>query len=747
MRRLLRPATVGYRDRMGISAQVGQARAEDRSEVGQLAEEQAALRRVATLVAQGASSAEVFAAVAQEVAQVLHLPNAAVSRYDGEGATMTVMAVSDDRPHAFQPGTCWPLDGPSVSAEVLRTGRPARVEDYTDVPSSLAATAREAGLNRIAGAPIVVDGKVWGVITTSSPHAPLAENVEDRLAEFTDLVATAIARSQARDELTRLVEEHAALRRVATLVARDVPSAEVFAAVSAEVAQLVGAEAAALTRYEPDGKVIVLGGWTDTGFYEHVGQRFALEGTVSGLIFETRRPGRIESYADEPGSAAAAAREMDWRSSVGAPITVEDRLWGVLAVVSTTDRPLPLDTERRLAEFTELVATAIANSQAREELTRLAEEQAALGRVATLVARGAPPADVFEAVSVEVGRLIPADASGLSRYEPDGTVTPVGGWTRAGGYQIHIGERFTLVGRTAARLVFETHRPARIDGYDGLPGRAAAAARKAGWRSTVGVPVVVDGRLWGVVGVASATEQALPVGTEGRLAKFTDLLATAIANAGARAELDASRARIVATADATRRRIERDLHDGAQQQLVSLALEIRAAQASAPPELGTLQVEMSHVVERVTGVGDELREIALGLHPAILAEGGLGPALKTLAHRSPIPVELDVRAEGRLPEPVEVAAYYVVSEALTNAAKYARASVVRVGVEERDRTLCVVVRDDGVGGADPVRGSGLLGLKDRAEAIGGTISLESPDGAGTSLVVELPLEAGRDSAP
>jgi signal transduction histidine kinase len=566
------PAMMGYRDAMGTSGQLEQPRAKDRGELARLAEEQAALRRVATLVARGASSADVFAAVAQEVAQVMHLPNAAVCRYDDEGATMTILATWDDRPHNFQPGTRWPLDGPSMSAEVLRTGRPARVEDYTDLPGSLAAGAREAGFNRTAGAPIIVDGRVWGLISTSSSESPLPDRVEDRLAEFTELVATAIANSQAQEELTRLADEQAALRRVATLVAEGAPPAEVFEAVSVEVAQLVPADGAALTRYETDGTVTALGGWTSTGGYMYVGTRFALEGTVSGLVFESGQPERIDSYADAPGAAPDAAREMGWRSSVGVPITVEGRLWGVLAAVSISDQPLPPDTEQRLAEFTELLATAIANAESR-------------------------------------------------------------------------------------------------------------------------------------------------------------------------AELAASRARIVATADATRRRIERDLHDGAQQQLVSLALELRAAQAAVPPELGELRAELSRVVDGLTSALDGLREIALGIHPAILAEGGLGPALKTLARRSPIPVELDVHAEARLPEPVEVAAYYVVAEALTNAAKYARASVVHVAVEAPERILRVAVRDDGVGGADPARGSGLLGLKDRAEAIGGTISLQSPHGKGTTLIAELPLDA------
>jgi signal transduction histidine kinase len=241
--------------------------------------------------------------------------------------------------------------------------------------------------------------------------------------------------------------------------------------------------------------------------------------------------------------------------------------------------------------------------------------------------------------------------------------------------------------------------------------------------------------------VGSRETEPLPADFEGRLAKFTELLATAIANAEGRAELDASRARIVATADATRRRIERDLHDGAQQQLVSLALELRAAQASVPKEMSQHQDELSHIAEGLTTALDGLREIALGLHPAILAEGGLGPALKTLAHRSPIPVELEVRTVGRLPESIEVAAYYVVSETLTNAAKHSRASRVQVEVEVRDRALCIAVGDDGVGGADATRGSGLLGLKDRAEAIGGTISLESRQGVGTSLIAELPLDS------
>jgi signal transduction histidine kinase/uncharacterized protein YoaH (UPF0181 family) len=703
-----------------------------------LAEEQAALRRVATLVARGAPSSEVFDAVATEVAQVLHVPNAAVCRYDDGGTVMTVVAVFGSHPDSFLPGSSFPLDGPSVVREILRTGRPQRVEDYAGLPGTLAAEAREGGFNRVAGAPIIVDGRVWGVIATSSQEAPLPEGLEERLGEFTGLVATAIANSETHDELTRLAEEQAALRRVATLVAAGAPPVEVFEAVSAEVAALLPADASALTRYEEDGAVTALSGWTTEGGYRYVGRRYQTQGTVSGLIFETARPGRVEYHAEAQGDAAEAAHEMGWRSSVGAPITVDGRLWGTLAVISKSERPLPPDTERRLAEFTELVATAIANSEAHEELARLLDEQAALRRVATLAARGAPPGDVFEAVSAEVAPLVGGDAAGVTRYEADGTFTALGGWARNGDYPV-TGRRFPLQGSVSG-LVLETRRPSRIDDFEGRPGEAAAAILEIGWRSAMGAPIWVEGRLWGVLVVYSNNEEPLPPETERRLGEFTQIVATAIANADSRAELDASRARIVATADATRRRIERDLHDGAQQQLVSLALEVRAAQANAPEEMSKHREDLSHIAEGLTIVLDGLREIALGIHPAILAEGGLGPAVKTLAHRSPIPVELDVREDGRLAESVEVAAYYVVSEALTNAAKHSGASKVEVEVEVGEHTLRVTVRDDGVGGAEPARGSGLLGLRDRVDAIGGTLTLESGRTLGTSLIVELPLE-------
>src|SRR3954451_17999497 len=232
---------------------------------------------------------------------------------------------------------------------------------------------------------LVLTAPIMGYLDTMGTSARLAEpHAKDRVAPG------------------QVAEEQAALRRVATLVAAGAPPAEVFDAVTAEVAALIPADGSALTRYEADGTFTPLSGWAIGRGHKYVGRRYERAGTVSGLIFETGRPGRVDNYAEAPGEALKAARELAWHSSVGAPITVECRLWGALVVVSKSEQPLPPETERRLAEFTELVATAIANSQAHDELARLAEEQAALRRVATLVAAGAPPEDVFEAVSAEV---------------------------------------------------------------------------------------------------------------------------------------------------------------------------------------------------------------------------------------------------------------------------------------------------------------------------------------------------------
>jgi signal transduction histidine kinase len=550
-----------------------------------------------------------------------------------------------------------------------------------------------------------------------------------------------MAASPGRSRDHRIADEHAALRRVAVLVARAATPGEVFAAVTEEAGRLLGAGHAAMSRYDPDGAVRVVAAWSGTGAAVPAGTRVSVGGrNVHTLVFQTGRAARLDDYAGGSGAAADVAREFGFRAAVGAPISVDGRLWGVMAVASTHEQPLPADTEARLAGFTELAATAIANAQARVELHGFAEEQAALRRVATLVARAAPPEDVFAAVAAEAGRLLKVEFALVSRYDADGLATFVGGRnTTDPGRPLPLGLRVKLEGRNMHTLVFQTGRPARIDDYDTASGDWADVARDWAYRSSVGVPISVAGRLWGVMIVGSGREP-LPAGTEDRLVGFTELAAAAIANAEAQAALTASRARIVAAADASRRRIERDLHDGAQQRLVSLALQLRAAQADVPPGAGELAQRLEGAVMEVTGVLEELREIARGLHPAVLSESGLRPALRVLARRSAVPVRVDVQVAGRLPEPVETAAYYAVSEALTNTAKYAHASAAEVEVAAGDGVLRVCVRDDGSGGADFGHGSGLVGLKDRIEALGGRIWLHSPPGEGTVVQIALPLD-------
>ena len=289
-----------------------------------------------------------------------------------------------------------------------------------------------------------------------------------------------------------------------------------------------------------------------------------------------------------------------------------------------SDERFPADAEARLADFTELVGTAIANAEARVELRAYADEQAALRRVATLVAGGAPPKDVFAAVAAEAGLLLGADFTGMSRYDVDGTATPVGAWTRTGAPADVAGSAPPkLGGRNVATLVFVTGKPARIDDYHDTSGTFAAASSGWGFRSAVGVPITVEGRLWGVMAVGSTCKDALPGDTEARLAGFTELVGTAIANAEAQAALAASRARIVAAADEARRRIERDLHDGAQQRLVTLVLRLREAHAAAPAGAGELVKLLDGVAGGLEAALEELREIARGIHPAVLADGGL----------------------------------------------------------------------------------------------------------------------------
>jgi signal transduction histidine kinase len=536
-------------------------------------------------------------------------------------------------------------------------------------------------------------------------------------------------------DLSALAAEQAALRRVATMVARGAGPEEVFAAITEEVGRMLPVDFADMSRCEPDGTVTFVAAWGATAPVFPVGSRWNLDGkNLCSLVVRTGRPARIESYADASGPIDVAVREGGVRSAVGTPIIVDGRLWGVMAAGSRREEPMAADTEARLTQFTELLATAVANAESRAGLARLAEEQAALRRVATLVARGTRPEEVFAAVTNEVGRLLSVDLANMCRYESDGTLI----FVASAGERIPVGSRWPLAGqKNLATLVFETGRSARIDDYADATGSLADDIREQGIRSAVATPIVVEGRLWGLMAAGSSRALPLPPDTETRLASFTELVATAISNSEARTALAASRARIVAATDEERRRVVRDLHDGAQQRLVHTILTLKLAQSALQNDEDAAPALVSEALDNAARAHVELRELAHGILPSVLTRGGLRAGVEELASRMPVPVEIDVSL-GRLPAAVEATAYFVFAEALTNVAKHARAEHAEVTARIEDGTLAVQVRDDGVGGARP-DGSGLVGLADRLAALDSELRVDSPTGGGTLVAAAIPL--------
>jgi GAF domain-containing protein len=703
-----------------------------------LAEEQAALRRVATLVARGAPEEEMFAAVTEEVGQLLAVQFAIMGRYEADG-TVTCVASLGASAARFPVGSRSKLAGKNLVTIVLETGRPARVDHFAHASGPIGVVGRQSGFHSAVGTPILVEGRPWGVMTvgTTLLEPPLPAGTETRLERFTELLATAVANAESRARLARLAEEQAALRRVATLVAAGAPPEEVFAAVVEEVGQLLPVDSANLCRYEPDRTQTLVATWGRPGKRFPEGSRWPLGGKNLGtIVFETSRPARIDDYSDADGPVSLAARETDLRSAVGTPIIVESRVWGMIGVGSSRMQLLPPDTEARLASFTELVATAIGNAESRGELARLAEQQAALRRVATLVARGTPPEEVFAAVVDEVGQLLPVDVACMGRYESDDSVSFVAAW---GDGPFPVGSRQRLGGKNLGTVVYETGRSARIDGYaDSTSGRLGVGVRKTGIRSSVATPIMVEGHLWGVVVAGSFLEQPLPPDSEARLADFTELVATAIANAESRGALAASRARIVSAADESRRRIERDLHDGAQQRLVQAVIMLKLAQRASSDGDGSVRELVAEALRHAEAANAELRELAHGILPAALIRGGLRAGVEALVSRVSLPVSVDVLV-GRLPAGVEATAYFVVSEALTNVVKHAGAGGAGVMARVEDEQLRVEVSDDGVGGARGDHGTGLGGLEDRVSALDGRLVLESPPGGGTRVCALLPV--------
>jgi GAF domain-containing protein len=536
-----------------------------------------------------------------------------------------------------------------------------------------------------------------------------------------------------------IAREQAALRRVAMLVARAAGTGEIFAAVAEEVARSLEIPLISVVRLDPSGTATQVGVWGPENPFM-AGLSWRLDGTgVAAMVAATGRPARVDDYDAVPGEIASTlAQAANIRSGAGVPIVVDGRLWGVMMAMSTESSPLVDDVEERLASFTELVSTAIANAQAREDLHRLVDEQSALRRVATLVATAAPAQEVFDAVCVETGRLIGASSVNLAHFTPDGANATVAGWS-VRGVHVPTGTRLPLDGDSINALVRRTEAPGRFDTYDGVPGELAARLRRLGIRSEVGAPVVVAGQVWGALIAGTDSPEPLPPGTEQRVASFAELVGMAVANATDHDELVSSRARIVAAGDAARRRLVRDLHDGAQQRLVTVVLDLELANQERDKNPAAARRLLDDALANARdGIG-ELRELAAGVHPSILTNRGLQAACESLADRCPVPVALSA-ADTRYPPLVEAAAYFVVAEALTNIGKHSHASAAEVRFDMHDSFLVVEVTDDGAGGAT-FDGSGLVGLRDRVEALGGTLSLSSPPGRGTNLRAMLRIDA------
>jgi len=703
--------------------------------------ERKALLRLGAL-AGSAPIQELFDAMAEELGRIVDIETgeafqdmAGVSRFDPDGL-MTFVAGWGPRPDWPSPvGSRWPLDGDSANARVFRTGRPARLEGGIPVTGSI--SRRLGTINAISSiaVPIFVDEVLWGSATVVSDRAKrLPANTESRLSEFAALAATSISSAQRREQVQRLADEHAALRRVATLIATGAEPEQVWETVLSEVGELCHANRAQMMRYDSAESISIVALWAADGTHEEMPVRWPVAGNSLGArVASERRAVRLDDWSGVEGVVGAAVREhLPVGTSVMAPVFAQGELWGGIVVHSPKGEVLAEDTERQAGGFAELVSTALANATGRAEVRRLVDEQATIRRVATLVARQASWQDVCQTVTEDLARLLAVEDVRLFRYG-DGDGTTVVASTGLLDNLFPVGSTTVLSGDVAVARVRRAGRTVRLDGYDGIAGEPARLARKAGLLSTIACPVFVRGRLWGVLTVASPQPGRLPERVVQPILDCIDLIATAIRNTEAEERLRASRERIVTATDEARRRFERDLHDGAQQRLVALALELRTRERLEG-------ADVTATADEVDSILTDLRDLSRGLHPAVLSEGGLATAVRALVRRCPTPVRLVFPDDWPgVNDLVEIACYYVVAEALTNVAKHAQARAVLVELTLDNDGVRITVADDGVGGADTANGSGLLGIADRVEALGGSLSVVSPSGVGTTLIADLPI--------
>ncbi len=713
--------------RLSLIAETGAAAiagAHARGELRALADEQAALRRVAELVARGVGQDEIFDALTAEATGLIEEPTTLI-RFD-DAHNCTVVGTSGG-PAAV--GSLVNTEEGSLVALIQRTRRPARIDDG-ERPGRIDGGGRrhDYGGSSEVGVPIIVGVRLWGMLSATSSGRRLATATEHRLRQFVGILAVAVVNGEARQKLTDLADEQAALRRVAELAAHNAPAEQVLQAVASEAAALAGVEFTTLLRYEQDGstQIVALDGAPDGVV---LGMR--APGTGDGAVqrvWRTRQPARIDDLATMSGVWPQLAHRYGFTASAAVPIVIRGDLWGALVAVGRGEA-FPRPIEEHLANFAELAGTAVSAADARQELRLLAEEQAALRRVAELVARGANLDEVFMAAATEASTLLGRLAAALMRFDGDTAVV-----VAVCNSPVPLGMGVPIDDGNDLGILRRTGRPTRTDSFAGTSLADIAIALGVG--AGVAVPVTVEGRVWGAL-TASTPDSPLPAGSEERLTPFAELVAAAIGNAENKAKLTASRARVVATADETRRRLQRDVHDGAQQRLVHTIIALKLAQQALPPEdpASALLLQGLNNAERANS---ELRDVVRGILPSSLTHGGLRSGLETLVADLALPVDLTVLAP-RLPAHIETTAYFVVAEAMTNVVKHAHANRATVDVAVDDQTLVIDIRDDGVGGADPTGGTGLTGLFDRVEASDGTLTVTSSDGAGTAIHATIPV--------
>ncbi len=605
-----------------MAAAVANAQTHDR--LRDFADEQAALRRLAELAAHDAPAEDALHAVAVEASDLAGVEFGMVLQYEGSDGANRIVAL-DGAPDNFAVGLRAPGIGDSAVQRLWGTGRVARVEDLGQMTGLWPRLAHTRGFRSSAGVPIVIHGVLWGALIVCGRQGPVPRTVEEHLVNFAKLAATAISAANARHELRLVADEQAALRRVAELAAHEAAADDVLTAATAEACALAGVDFATLLSYRPDGSTVIV---ATAGAPEGIVVGMRSPGTGDGAVqrvWHTQRPARVDHLADMTGVWPLLAHSHGYNASAAVPVTMHGRLWGALVVVGRGET-FPQPIEQHLANFADLATTAVAAADAHQGLRQLASEQAAVRRVAELVARSAELDHIFDAVTIETSRLMADSPSTLLRYNQNADATVV-----------------ASTNNVAQRELGMPARPGQHDTPDVLRQTEPEDAALGLTGGIVTIPVTVEGLSWGAL-VVVTLDTAQSAEAKDRLTPFAELTAVAIVNADNKSKLTASRARVIETADETRRRIQRDVHDGAQQRLVHTIIVLKMARDAAYAGGSTTEL-LNEALSNAERASKELRNIVHGILPASLTRGGLRSGLESLLPDLALPVDLTVVAQ------------------------------------------------------------------------------------------------------